>query len=511
MADTTEPTTKKPRAAGTEHLRFDLGERVACNTGEWTPGVVVKHNYRESSWPAEKIAPYQIKLDDGRLIFAPIDDDRVIRLYDGEAAPQEGDVPDSEKIPVTIITGFLGSGKTTLVNYILTSKEHGMRICVIENEFGAVNIDENLVQENLRTNEDIISMDNGCVCCTVRGDLVRALKTLAKRKDTFDCVIIETTGLADPAPVCFTFNTEPTIERIFRVDGILTLVDAKHIEEHLDEVKAEDAVNEAVQQVAFADRILLNKIDLVTKEDIKRIKGTIHSINSYAEVMETQQSKIDLKKILGLEAFSLERVQEIDPDWEPEEEEEECTEDGCTQDHDHGHAHGHEHGDACKDSSCTQAHDHDHGHAHGHEHDAKMEEAVTCKESNCTDTGHDHSHDHGHAHKSEKKPRKKHDLSGVGSVGFTLEGNLDSAEFNKFMGELLQKSARDLYRSKGVLSFAGEGDTKFVFQGVHEQIVCQPALKTWEEGEKRINKMVFIGRNLDKAALETSFKACLAK
>lgn len=379
-----EPASKKAREAGTEHLRFDMGARVACNTGDWSPGIVVKHNYREPNWPAGKIAPYQIQLDDGRLIFAPVDDDRVIRLHDGAPPPDTSEVPDSEKIPVTIITGFLGAGKTTLVNYILTSKEHGMRICVIENEFGAVNIDENLVSENLRTNEDIISMDNGCVCCTVRGDLVRALKELAKRKDTFDTVIIETTGLADPAPVCFTFNTEPTIERIFRVDGILTLVDAKHVEEHLEaktDGSDKEAVNEAVQQVAFADRILLNKIDLVSKEDVKRVKATIRSINAYAEVIETQQSQIDLKKILDLQAFNLERVQEIDPDWEPESDEEgECVEEGCTQDHDHGHGHGHEHGEACKDEGCTQDHSHDHGHAshdhgdsHSHGSEAKAE------------------------------------------------------------------------------------------------------------------------------------------
>jgi len=477
--------------------------------------LVVKHNYREPNWPAGKIAPYQIQLDDGRLIFAPVDDDRVIRAHAGEPPPDTSEVADADKIPVTIITGFLGAGKTTLVNYILTSKEHGMRICVIENEFGAVNIDENLVAENLRTNEDIISMDNGCVCCTVRGDLVKALKTLAKRRDTFDTVIIETTGLADPAPVCFTFNTEPMIERTFRVDGILTLVDAKHVEEHLEakqDGSDEDAVNEAVQQVAFADRILLNKIDLVSRDDIKRVKETIRSINGYAEVIESQQSEVDLKKILDLQAFNLERVQEIDPDWEPESDEEECTEDGCTQDHDHGHGHGHAHehgdGDKCKDEGCTQDHSHDHGHAsHDHNHGHKED---VCQDASCKETTHDHSHDHGHDHKKEKKKRKKHDLSGVGSIGIVMEGNLDSAAFNTFMGTLLQKSARDLYRSKGVLSFEGEGDTKFVFQGVHEQIVCQPAKTPWAADEKRINKMVFIGRALDEAMLREKFSECLA-
>ena len=180
------------------------------------------------------------------------------------------EVPDSEKTPVTIVTGFLGSGKTTLVNYILKA-QHGWKICVVENEFGEVLIDGDLVNENIASREDIITMDNGCVCCTVRGDLLQALFDLYNRPGRFDAIIIETTGLADPGPVAFTFNN-PDIGDIFRIDSILTLVDAAHVQQHLSEVKGEGAVNEAVQQVAFADRILLNKTDLVDKAQLKEVK-----------------------------------------------------------------------------------------------------------------------------------------------------------------------------------------------------------------------------------------------
>jgi len=447
-------------------LRFAIGARVFCNTGEWTPGSVVKQNYREDSWPAGKIAPYQIKLDDGRLIYAPLDDDKVIKAGEGEAPRDPEDIPDSEKLPVTVITGFLGAGKTTLVNYILT-QQHGKKIAVIENEFGEVNIDEDLVSENLRTNEDIISMDNGCVCCTVRGDLVEALKELAKRKDKLDAVLIETTGLADPAPVCFTFNSDPTVACNYRVDGIVCLVDCLHIAQHLEEERPDGTVNEAVQQVAFADRILINKTDLATAEQIAEVKETVSSINGYAEQIETNQEKqVDLDRILGLSAFSLERAEDLSEWTEEPEEETACTDAGCTEDHSHSHGHGHGARVLCEDAAVAPV----------------------------------------------KRLKKKHDLTGVGSVGLTLTGCLDPEKFNAFMGNLLQNNSKDLYRSKGVVSLEGEGDTKFVFQGVHEQVVFSPAQSPWTVPvAERVNKMVFIGRNLNREELQEKFESCQIK
>ena len=177
--------------------------------------------------------------------------------------------PESEKVPVTVLTGFLGSGKTTLLNHILTAT-HGKKIAVIENEFGEVGIDDALLQKNtkMQADEEIIEMMNGCICCTVRQDLIAVLAKLAKRiragKLHLDGIVIETTGMADPAPVAQTFFVDDMVKASFRLDGIVTLIDAKHIEQHLDEEKPEGAENESVEQVAFADRMLLNKTDLVT-------------------------------------------------------------------------------------------------------------------------------------------------------------------------------------------------------------------------------------------------------
>merc|ERR1719408_1182064 len=226
----------------------------------------------------------------------------------------DGEVPDSEKTPFTIITGFLGAGKTTLINYILTEQKQ-KRICIIENEFGEINIDEKLIEEQLQSKEDLVTMDNGCACCSVRGDLIKTLGTLVERRKSFDAVFLETTGLADPAPIIGTIHSNPWIADNFKIDAVVCVADAKHVKSHLDEVKPDDAVNEAVQQVIFADRILLNKCDLVTPEQLNDIKETITSINHFAEVIECTRSRLaDLDKIIGINSFNVERCTELDPE-----------------------------------------------------------------------------------------------------------------------------------------------------------------------------------------------------
>ena len=220
-----------------------------------------------------------------------------------------------KKIPVSVITGFLGSGKTTLLNFILT-KNHGKRIAVIENEFGEVGVDDRLVKSKFKEDEEIFEMNNGCICCTVRGDLIRILKNLHKRKDKFDYVLIETTGLADPAPVAQTFFVDDDVSAAYELDGIVTVIDAKHILQHLDEVKPEGVENESVEQVAFADRILLNKIDLVTEVELEEITKKIQVINRSAPIVRTQNSQIDLDQILNIKAFDLKRITtELDPQF----------------------------------------------------------------------------------------------------------------------------------------------------------------------------------------------------
>jgi len=212
------------------------------------------------------------------------------------------------RTPVTIITGFLGAGKTTLVNHILKAR-HGRRIAVIENEFGEVGVDDALV---LQTEEEIFEMNNGCICCTVRGDLIRILNRLKKKREKFDHILIETTGLADPAPVAQTFFLDEDVKAAFELDAIVTVVDAKHIVQHLDEVKPEGVENESVEQVAFADKILLNKSDLVDAEEMGLVKARLLAINKYADYVETKQSSIDIDQVLNIKKFDLERVVAMD-------------------------------------------------------------------------------------------------------------------------------------------------------------------------------------------------------
>jgi G3E family GTPase len=402
----------------------------------------------------------------------------------------EEEVLESEKTPVTIVTGFLGAGKTTLVNYILT-EQNSWKICVVENEFGEVSIDDSLVGANMASKEDIIMMENGCVCCSVRGDLVRTFGMLCSRRKTFDAIIIETTGLADPAPILFTFNSNALLQDNYRIDSIVCLVDAKHVGLHLDEVKPDGDINEAENQIAFSDRIILNKLDLVNEEELEDIYDRIRSMNSFAHIIRTVRSRAPLDQILGLNSFSLERVVEVDPtimDEEDEVEPEHVHDENCD------HSHDHEHSDSCQHDGCTD-HSHDHSHEHEHEH-----------------------HDHDHTHEATEQPpaaptepkrkKKKHNLSLVTSVGYTVDGLLDIPKFNQFMSELLQRDAKNLFRTKGVLAFAGQGNVKYVFQGVHEQINFGPCEDPWKDGEKKRSKLVFIGKELNPENMKEQILQC---
>jgi len=332
-----------------------------------------------------------------------------------------------DKTPIMVVTGFLGSGKTTLVNYILKEQKE-WKIAVLENEFGEVAIDDGLVAESLDAPEDLITMDNGCVCCSVRGDLIRTLGQLSAQRKKFDTILLETTGLADPAPIIYTVQTNPKISEHYKIDSIICLADCKHITQHLDEIKPEGAVNEAQQQVAFADKILLNKIDLVTADEKKAVLERLNSLNKFATVIETEKSRAPLGKIIGLNSFNMDSIMDVDPKFLEEDNE-----------------------------------------------------------------------------------RGEHRTDLVQSVGVQFEGNLHAQWFNMFMMDLLKERAADLYRTKGLLSFHGQGNVKFVFQGVHEQINFGPSKTGWKDGEKRLNKFVFIGKNLNRGELTKSLMECLYK
>jgi len=226
----------------------------------------------------------------------------------------------ADKVPVTILTGFLGSGKTTLLNHILT-QQHGKKIAVIENEFGDVGIDDDLLKQNVKehTGEDVVEMMNGCICCTVRQDLVVVVKKLAARHkagNKLDAIVIETTGLADPAPVAQTFFVDDDVSAFCKLDGIVTLVDAKHISQHLDEEKPEGVENEAVEQVAFADRLIVNKCDLVPDEaELAAVEKKLQDINKFAKIIRSTNSVVSVDQVLNIGAFDLDRTVEMDPEF----------------------------------------------------------------------------------------------------------------------------------------------------------------------------------------------------
>ncbi|MGY3484361.1 G3E family GTPase [Bradyrhizobium sp. USDA 4011] len=207
--------------------------------------------------------------------------------------------------PVTVLTGYLGSGKTTLLNRILT-ETHGKRYAVIVNEFGEVGIDNDLI---VNADEEIFEMNNGCICCTVRGDLIRIIEGLMKRKGKFDGIIVETTGLADPAPVAQTFIVDEEVRKRTKLDAIVTVIDAKHL---LGEI---ESAHEAQEQIAFADVILVNKTDLVTSDEIKQVEARIRQINPYAKLHHTEKCSVDLGKVMGMDAFDLNRILEFEPDF----------------------------------------------------------------------------------------------------------------------------------------------------------------------------------------------------
>ena len=371
-----------------------------------------------------------------------------------------------EKIPVTVLTGYLGAGKTTLLNRILT-EDHGKKFAVIVNEFGEIGIDNDLVVD---ADEEVFEMNNGCICCTVRGDLIRIIEGLMRRKGKFDAILVETTGLADPAPVAQTFFVDADVSKDARLDAIVTVADAKFLSDRLKDAP------EAKNQIAFADVILLNKIDLVSPAELEEVEARIRGINPYAKLHLTTKCAIELDAVLGRNAFDLQRILEIEPDFlKPEE-------------HDHDH-HGHD----------KHGHDHDHDH-----HDHAHEHSDAC----APDCGHDHKdHDHHHHDHHDHAPKILHDEE-MQSVSIVLEGPVNPDLFLPWINEIVQRDGVDILRSKGILAFPNEAK-RYVFQGVH-MILDGDLQREWKPEEKRTSRIVFIGRRLKQDELRAGFMACAA-
>src|ERR1700674_3794829 len=319
----------------------------------------------------------------------------------------------SQKIPVTVLTGYLGAGKTTLLNRIL-SENHGKKYAVIVNEFGEIGIDNDLI---IGADEEVFEMNNGCICCTVRGDLVRILDGLMKRKGKFDAIIVETTGLADPAPVAQTFFVDEDVQRNARLDAVVTVADAKWLNDRLKDAP------EAKNQIAFADVIVLNKTDLVSKAELAEVEARIRAINPYAKLHRTERCKVALSDVLERGAFDLDRILAIEPDF-------------------------------------LEAGDDHHDHYHdGHDH-------------------HHHDHDHGLKHYHDEDMQ---------SLSLRTDKPLDPTKFMPWLQNLVASEGQKILRSKGILAFSDDDDryvfqgVHMMLEGDHQR-----AWKDGEARESRL-------------------------
>ncbi|MFM7469584.1 MAG: CobW family GTP-binding protein [Vampirovibrionales bacterium] len=396
--------------------------------------------------------------------------------------------PPPASIPVTLLTGFLGSGKTTLLNHIL-KEQHGLRIAIIENELGDIGIDDALLNVNTKETlleegsgaDTIIEMNNGCLCCRVRGDLLRILTTLIQRPGKpFDHILIETTGLADPSPVVQTFYSgDPELQARLHLNALITMVDVKHLHHHLE------TSPECEAQIAFADVLILNKTDLVDAPTLAQVEAALATRNPLAKRMYARHSVVDTATLLSYGGFNLEQTLARDPEFLRWATVAQATSNAPVTPEAHHHHHAgipHTHDTPqCHEEACHHDHDHEHEHDHSQNHPSH--------------SVHD-AHLHGH-HEAEVAP-----------VCIELEGEVHPTLFQAWLELLVRTHASVLYRTKGILNIQGLPDVQYVIQGVHDMIDGQPG-KPWADPAHKRNRLVFIGKKLDATMLREGFAATL--
>jgi len=407
-------------------------------------------------------------------------------------APEKSE---TEKIPVTILTGFLGSGKTTLLNYIL-QEQKDRKLAIIENEFGEISIDDALLkQEKLSMAEKIVVMDNGCMCCTIRGDLENGLMGIIddiKKGSKIDGIMIETTGMADPVPIVRTFMSNQQLTQDLRLDAVIAMADAKHIIGRLDDNVEEGKVNEAYQQVAFSDKIILNKLDLITPEAAISVKDRIRSINKFARIVPAVRGRVKMAELSDIRAHDMAHFVDANIDQEAEEAE------GMSVGHG-GHGDGHS-GDGGHGDDCKEEHGHG-GHGEGHSGHGGHSGHSDQKDGH----GEDRKRGHGHGHDSAAK-KSRHD-SRVNSFAAVREGEIVPQRLSAWMQTVGQLPAEKgtIFRIKAILAVKGH-PFKHVFHAVMD-ISDEDDAGPWAPGEKKISKIVFIGKGMDEAFLRAGFDA----